>query len=102
MVKRFSFFPFASSYHRRPFMPSGIPTNEPDPLEIDPNNTAGAAVRFTPTAIPTDSWNAAVGWWIDAHVRNSPIAGATEAWNHLMSALPHLHTHLNTELKAKE
>lgn len=80
----------------------------PDPLEIQPDNPAGAQVGFSsaPTTgnspIPAHVWEAAVGSWVRDHVRNSPIASATEAWNHLMGILPHLKARLETELKAKE
>ena len=28
--------------------------------------------------------------WTDGHLRNSPLAQATQAWNHLLSSLPAL------------
>ena len=84
--------------------------SDSDPLEIDPNNPAGTAVGaglVDPPApdispITVMSWDAALGTWIRDHVRNSPISGATEAWNHLMGVLPHLRDRLNAELGKKE
>jgi hypothetical protein len=56
----------------------------------------------TTSVISDDAWSVALGSWIDAHVRNSPVASATEAWNHLMSVLPNLRARLETELGKKE
>lgn len=96
-------------------------SDEPQPMEIDPNNPAGAAQESQsllqevivaqedpntkevfPKAISDTAWETALSTWINDRVRNSPIAGATEAWNHLMGALPHLRTVLETELGKKE
>jgi hypothetical protein len=85
-------------------------SDEPQPMEIDPNDPGGV-VETTPIPpvspvssgpIDDSSWESAIGQWINNHLRNSPLAGATEAWNHVMGALPHLRTYLETELKSKE
>lgn len=52
--------------------------------------------------ISAAAWETATTSWINDHVRNSPVSGFTEAWNHLMSALPHLRSALETELGKKE
>jgi hypothetical protein len=105
MVKRFLFFLFKFLFHRRDEM------SDPEPMEIDPNNPAGATqdTPQTPQTPFADSlpvsdavWESALNVWINAHVRNSPIAGATEAWNHLMGALPDLKVALNIALGKKE
>lgn len=49
--------------------------------------------------LPASAWDTAVGTWTKDHLRNSPLSGATEAWNHLMGALPKLKTLLEAELK---
>lgn len=48
--------------------------------------------------IPEETWETAVSTWINDHLRNSPVAGATEAWNHLHAVLPHLRQYLESEL----
>jgi hypothetical protein len=87
--------------------------NEPKPMEIDPNAPEGQ-VQETQSPSPgpgslgqggviSDTvWETACAAWINDRVRNSPIAGATEAWNHLMGALPALRAALETELGKKE
>lgn len=52
-----------------------------------------------PSTISDDTWNHAVGAWIDAHVRSSPIAQASGAWDHLHAVLPRLRELLERELK---
>lgn len=53
-------------------------------------------------AISDVKWAAAVRRFVDEHVRNSPVAAATEAWNHLHSVLPRLRECLEAELSHKE
>jgi hypothetical protein len=60
---------------------------------------ASAAPPASNEQIPLPAWEAALANWINNHVRNSPIAGATESWNHLMGALPRLKEHLEEELR---
>lgn len=75
----------------------------PKPLVIDPNNPAGKTLPApSPTpdgVISLAAWEKVVGEWVNAHVRNSPVALSTDAWNHLMGALTHLRTHVNSHLK---
>ena len=80
---------------------------EPQTMEIDPNNPAGQVLQSPPPPPPggiisDTAWETALATWINDRVRNSPIAGATEAWNHLMGALPALRAALEAELGKKE
>jgi hypothetical protein len=60
---------------------------------------APAAPVDASTAVPQAAWDRAVGAWIDAHVRSSPIAQSGDAWAHLNAVLPRLRTLLEQELK---
>jgi hypothetical protein len=93
------------------------PNQNPNPQQPNPNDpnqnrqgsssptpAEGAAQQGEGAANPpsgsgsnvNDSdWQAAVTAWVDDYVRNSPIAGNTEAWNHLNAALPHLKEYLS-------
>ena len=66
------------------------------PPAAKPTSTASADA---PTAIPQAAWDRAVGAWVDAHARSSPIAQAAGAWEHLHSVLPRLKEFLERELK---
>lgn len=59
------------------------------------------AVRLaaTSTGVSAEAFDAAARTWVDSHVRNSPVSGATEAWNHLLGVLPRLRDYLNDELQ---
>lgn len=43
-------------------------------------------------------WSVATSTWIHNHIRNSPIAQSTEAWQHLGLVLPQLRGYLESEL----
>ena len=67
-----------------------------------------ASAAETPAPQPTVSsdnvisdaaWVNATSNWINGHVRNTPIAAAVEAWNHLGAALPHLRRYLEDEFR---
>lgn len=45
-----------------------------------------------------EHWMEIVNEWVDSHVRNSPIAANSEAWNHLHSALEGLRDILKKKL----
>ena len=74
------------------------------PQEAAGGPEAGPAVDVPPTAepaptpIPQASWDRAVGAWFHYHVRSSPIAQATGAWEHLNTVLPRLKELLEREL----
>lgn len=55
-----------------------------------------------PDPISEEVWSNALASWIDGHVRNSPIAGVVEAWNHLQVVLPHLKNLLNQQMKSSK
>ena len=63
------------------------PAAAPDLLQ-----SAAEAIDKAETAETTraSAIEAAVADWLNTEIRNSPIARATEAWNHLVSALPRL------------
>jgi len=52
--------------------------------------TVAAAPAPTPAPAPRDEVDNVVDSWLDEHVRGSPVAQATEAWNYLIGALDHL------------
>ena len=79
-------------------------THDPLPMEPDPDNPSGsitvsqAAPASGPEIIPTAAWEAALGNWLGAHVRGTPVTEAAQAWAHLSSVLPELKTFLEAEL----
>lgn len=52
--------------------------------------TAAPAVTVSEDTSKTVAINRGVRAWVDKHVRNSPVARSTEAWNHLQKILPEL------------
>ena len=52
------------------------------------------------TAISDVAWSAAVGAWVAADIRSSPIAQTPAAWNHFQDVLPKFRAHLEAALKA--
>lgn len=82
-----------------------VPADQPyegekaaDQPEPEPEPMATATTEATP-AIPDDTWKAATEAWINNHIRSSPLARSSEAWNHLMRSLPLLKGFVETELK---
>ena len=68
--------------------------------EAAPTVNVSPTAEPASTAIPQASWDRAVGDWINAHVRSSPITqGASGAWEHLNSVLPKLKEFLEREIK---
>jgi hypothetical protein len=67
-------------------------------MSEEPGPATEQTVSQPKTLISDEVWEAAQLAWVNEFVRNSPISGATEAWNHLHMALPHLRTYLETEL----
>lgn len=65
-------------------------------VEQEPLAIRQAAITV---GISAETFDSAARTWIDGHVRNSPVSGATEAWNHLLGVLPRLRDYLNDELK---
>lgn len=55
-----------------------------------------------PPAIPDEAWDAAVGEWLSACVRGSPLSQDVGAWNRLNEVLPKLRGFLNDTLAKKE
>ena len=53
------------------------------------------------STISDEAWASATSRWIDDHIRNSAVAGSTEAWNRLHGVLPKLREYLETELGRK-
>jgi len=77
------------------------------PSDIPPTATSisDEDVRVMPpvgagTAISDTAWNTAVGAWIAADIRSSPIAQTSAAWNHFQDSLPKFRAHLEAALKA--
>ena len=65
------------------------------------DNPVSVAAPAPPSAVPQEAWDRAVGAWINAHVRSSPITqGASGAWEHLHNVLPKLKELLERELKS--
>lgn len=49
--------------------------------------------------LSNEIWAVASSRWINDHIRNSPVAQSTEAWNHLGSVLHKLREYLEAEMK---
>jgi hypothetical protein len=73
--------------------PAQTPAPEPGP---EPQQEAEAPISSALHTVVAEASAAeqrivhAIEAWIDACLRNGPIAQATEAWNHLLSSLPAL------------
>jgi hypothetical protein len=48
------------------------------------------------------AWMKAADLWIHGHLRNSPLAEATQAWNHVMAKLPLLGALVEAEMSSKK
>jgi hypothetical protein len=64
-----------------------------------PPQTASNALQAVETAVEAAEQaevaraaklEAAVQTWVSTHLANSPVSRLTEAWNHMVSVLPHL------------
>lgn len=67
----------------------------------DDDDAAAAPKRVVRSSesIKDDVWNEVVNDWVGTHLRNSAMSSApSEAWNHLMSALPELRKILESKL----
>lgn len=74
--------------------------NADNPVGVEASQAEPAVDVPPAAAIPQASWDRAVGDWINAHVRSSPITqGASGAWEHLNSVLPKLKEFLEREIK---
>ena len=56
-----------------------------------------ASAEREPTRQP-DVVQTTINQWLDDFIRNSPVSRATEAWNHLINALPALAAALKKDL----
>lgn len=84
--------------------PTEQPTDAPAPEgEAQPESDTPvedtSATQSTPFA---DAWAEATNLWIHGHLRNSPLAEATQAWNHVMGKLPLLGALVETALASKK
>lgn len=79
---------------RPEYQPDSQPETESQPLVVDTGPT-----QSTPFA---DAWAEATNTWIHGHMRNSPLAEATQAWNHVMGKLPLLGALVETALASKK
>lgn len=91
MAKPYLSFLFASSFRKRKVkvMSDNQQEGTQTSTMIEPARPESVPVSNS-VSIPDSTWETAVARWIESHVRNSPIAGSTEAWNHLHSVLPKL------------
>lgn len=78
---------------------SDLSSEENHVVSTDEPQEAPTLKVESPRPIPTDAWEVACAEWINSHVRNSPIAGAIEAWNHLGTVLPKLRDFLEKNMK---
>jgi hypothetical protein len=69
---------------------------------VSDQSTQAQKPATTSSVISDEAWSNASSTWVNNHVRNSPISGAVEAWNHLGAVLPLLRNYLETELGKKE
>jgi len=87
--------------------PTPVEEPEPEPAQPVPpatlfaNEPANVRYGAAPTGnkISDSAWQAAVGSWMDRHVKNSPIAQNTDAYNHLSSIADNLRDLLEIELR---
>lgn len=59
-------------------------------------------IKARPPEVPVISdevWVAAKARWVDGHIRNSPVSGTVEAWNHLLDSIDKLKQYIVEELK---
>ncbi len=78
-----------------------------DPITTDPKTktpVAATTAEVKPSLIAkieltAEELDAALDRWVEDQIRGSPIALATDCWNHLIqSAIPHLKAILNKEV----
>lgn len=69
--------------------PATTPTTQPEAEVKEPTSFASA-------------WATAIDQFIHGHLRNSPLASSTEAWNHVMAKLPILGGLVETALGSKK
>lgn len=68
---------------------AGDGPHQPAPTDAEPSEFA-------------KSWMSAVDLWIHGQLRNSPLAEATQAWNHVMAKLPLLGALVEANLSSKK
>lgn len=65
----------------------------------DDDAPAARRVVRSSESIKDDVWDEAINDWVGTHLRNSAMSSVpSEAWNHLMSALPELRKILESKL----
>jgi hypothetical protein len=76
---------------------------EPAPEPVGVPTPAAGDTTSPPSSSPfADAWAEATNLWIHGHLRNSPLAEATQAWNHVMGKLPLLGALVETSLSSKK
>ena len=70
---------------------TATPAAGPGPHNPDPSPEPSAFAS---------AWADATSQWIHGHMRNSPLAEATQAWNHVMSKLPLLGAMVETAMSS--
>lgn len=66
-----------------------MPKPEADAAASEPAVVADAAAAAEPAAEPTKV-ELAISAWMNGFILNSPVSRSTDAYNHLVSVLPHL------------
>ncbi len=76
-------------------------TAEPVPAGAGQSPAPAEADQTQVSASPTieSAVEEALSKWVNGHLTNSPLAQATDAWNHVMSSLNALRTYLAEEIK---
>ena len=74
-------------------------SEEPQPETPVPVLESATPAPSSSSVISDEVWESAAGEWINSHLRSSPLAGATDAWNHVMGAIPHFRSILEAALK---
>ncbi len=64
----------------QPFMPSSAPVGLAQAVVASAETKAARAAAI----------DAAIAAWVAGDLANSPVSQSTAAWNHMVSALPHL------------
>lgn len=75
-----------------PDAPEAAPAAAPEPVAEAVMESAEDAAREMVHG--AEAVEAKVQAWVSRHLHDSPLSRATDAWNHLMQALPHLVTAL--------
>lgn len=79
-------------------IPEDGTTPGPGPTDVTQTETTTGYASTEPVSDTNSAIEEAIRKWTSGHLYNSPLAQATEAWNHVMGSLNALRTYLKEEL----